>query len=77
MPRYLTFALLMLGFHIPALLVGAAQSNVPPLHVGDLLPQLSGQTLTKNSLELPAPATGKPSVVVFTFSRAAGKDAHL
>jgi hypothetical protein len=37
---------------------------------------MSGKTLTGRSLELPAAATGRPTVVVFSFSRTANKDAH-
>jgi hypothetical protein len=55
----------------------AAQPNAEPLRAGDLFPQLRGQTLTSKSLELPTAACGKPAVVIFSFSRTAGKDARL
>ena len=41
-----------------------------------MFPQLSGQTLTGKSLELPAAAMGKPAVVIFSFSKTAGNDAR-
>jgi hypothetical protein len=55
----------------------AGAADTAPLHTGDLFPQLSGLTLTNKSLELPAVASGKPAVIVFSFSRAAGNDARL
>lgn len=49
----------------------------PPLHPGDLLPSFSGQTLTGKTLQLPAAASGEPAAIVFTFAKAASKDARL
>ena len=57
--------------------VNAAQSNAPPLHVGDVFPQFSGQTFTGKSVTLPATTVDKPAVLVFSFSRKAAKDARL
>ncbi len=54
----------------------AAQAVAAPLHTGEEFPQLSGQSLTGKSLELPSMIAGKPAVVVFSFSRSAGKDAR-
>jgi ATP10 protein len=76
MPRYFTFALLIAGVSMFVPQLGVAQSNAPPLQVGDAFPQISGQTLTGKSLQLPDAAAGKPALVVFSFSRAAGKDAR-
>ncbi len=64
--------LLAAGVLVLARMVAGADA---PLHAGDLFPPFSGQTLTNKALELPA--AGKASVIVFTFSRAAGKDARL
>jgi hypothetical protein len=41
-----------------------------------MFPQFSGQTLTGKSMELPTAAMGKPAVVIFSFSKTAGKDAR-
>jgi ATP10 protein len=46
------------------------------LKIGDLLPKVTGQTLTKAQLELPLAMSGKTAVVMFSFSRAAGNDAR-
>jgi hypothetical protein len=86
MGRHRTFALLVIGFLILVLGVSSGQdqnidqtdhTSATALHVGDPLPQLSGQTLTTKVLELPAAAAGQRAVVVFSFSRTAGKDARL
>lgn len=45
------------------------------LHVGDVLPKFTGQTMTGKSMELPA--SSGPAVAVFSFSRAAGEDSRL
>ena len=76
MPRYSVFVLLM-AFLVSPPLVNAAQPDAGYVRAGDLFPHISGKTLSGRSLELPAAATGKPAVVLFSFSRAAGKDAHL
>jgi hypothetical protein len=57
--------------------IRAAQPTSAPLKPGDTLPQISGQSLTAKPLDLPTTATGKPAVIIFSFSRAAGKDAVL
>jgi hypothetical protein len=44
------------------------------LHIGDALPQISGQTLSGKHLALPADTAGKPAIVEFSFSRTGGKD---
>lgn len=48
-----------------------------PLHLGDALPEISGQTLSGKQLALPAAAAGKPAIVSFSFSKAGGKDSSL
>jgi hypothetical protein len=74
--RALTFALSLTGFLIPALRLQAAPSDASPLQRGQALPQISGQALTGRSLELPAAASGKPAVIIFSFSKTAGNDAR-
>lgn len=79
MPRLL--ALFLVGFLVLAPRVLTSQGNAAPPDAGlrtrEPFPAFSGKTLTGKSLELPAAALGKPAVLVFSFSRAAGKDAHL
>jgi hypothetical protein len=78
MSWHFSFALLIAGitaFAPPA--CAGQQAGASPLHTGDPFPQVSGQTLTNKPLALPAAAAGKPAFVVFSFSRAAGKDARL
>ena len=62
----------------PALqpVANGAPSVATPLHTGEEFSQLSGQTLTGRTLELPSMTAGKPAVVVFSFTRSAGKDAR-
>jgi hypothetical protein len=74
MPRSLWLVLWMAGFL--TLSSTAAQSNASSIGPGQMLPQFSGQSLTGKSLELPTAAGGKPAVVIFSFSRAAGNDAR-
>ena len=77
MPRSLAFTIWMTAFLISALPLHAAQPQAWPLRAGDLFPQCSEQTLTAKLLDLPSAAAGRPALVVFSFSRAAGKDAGL
>jgi ATP10 protein len=74
--RALAFALSLTGFVLPALWLRAAASDASPLQRGQALPQISGPALTGRSIELPAAANGKPAVVIFSFSKAAGNDAR-
>ena len=76
MTRSLALALSMAGVLIPALWLQAAQPDTSAVQPGQMFPQLSGQTLTGKSMELPAAAVGKPAVVIVSFSKAAGKDAR-
>ena len=77
MARYPAFALRIAGFLVATQLVCLAQTEATPLHSGDLFPRLSGQCLSNKSLELPTAAAGKPAVVIFSFSKAAGDDSRL
>jgi len=61
---------------IPALPSLAVQS-VAPLHVGILFPKFSGRTVTDRPVTQPDSPAEKPTVLVFSFSRTAGKDARL
>ncbi|MBV8115087.1 MAG: hypothetical protein JO300_10120 [Silvibacterium sp.] len=67
-PRSILLALLFGLFYSTAAI---AQT---PLHTGDSLPEISGQTLSGKQLTLPADAAGKLAVVSFTFSKTGGKD---
>jgi hypothetical protein len=40
------------------------------------MPSFAGQTLLGKWLDLPAAASGKPAIVIFSFSRASGHDAQ-
>jgi len=63
-----------------ALLAGLAIAATPesaPLHEGDVLPQVGGQTLSGKQLTLPRDTVGKPAVVSFSFSKGGGKDSAL
>jgi ATP10 protein len=77
MPPHSVFVLLMFGLLVLTRSVDAGQPEAGPLHPGELFPTISGITLSGRLLELPAAASGKPAVVIFSFSRTAGKDAHL
>jgi hypothetical protein len=76
MPRYQRLACLIAGLLTLAPLANSAQNGAAP-HPGDPFPQITGQTLTNRSLDLPSAASGKPAVIVFSFTRTAGKDARL
>jgi hypothetical protein len=79
MKRFSTSAAIVLGLLILILTqaVNAGDAAPVPLHVGALFPGFSGQTITGRSLNLPTAAKDKSAVLVFSFSRTAGKDARL
>ncbi len=54
-----------------------AQSAISALNLGDIFPDVSGQALSGASLRLSDVVAGKTSVVVFSFSKSAGKDAQV
>jgi ATP10 protein len=58
------------------LLLAMASTGVP-LHVGDALPVIAGETTSGKTLALPPAAAGKAAILVFSFSRAGGNDAHI
>ena len=68
--------LLALGLSM-MLRAAQAQSATLALNLGDVLPDISGQTPSGGSLRLSDVVAGKTSVVVFSFSKTAGKDARL
>lgn len=61
-----------------ALVAGTArcEGGTSPLKAGDVLPPLAGQTLTGKELGLPSATHGNVVVVIFSFSRAGGRDAR-
>ena len=67
----LAISLFLLSAHSPA------QPGQPYLKPGDILPPLFGQALTGKVLDTASVFGGSPAVVVFSFSRAAGRDAQL
>ncbi len=77
MKRFSIFIAIVIGVLILTRPVHAAHLTTSPLHAGDAFPEFSGQTLTGRSFTLPAAATDKSAVLVFSFSRKAGKDARL
>jgi|SRR5579863_6957266 len=75
MKKYLAPAL-WLAFSIAPPMC-AAQPASAPFKPGDAFPQISGQSLTAKSFDLPAAVAGKPAVILFSFSKTAGKDAAI
>jgi hypothetical protein len=76
MKRFSTSVVLMIALFAVALSANGAHSTTLPLHIGDTFPEFSGRTLTGKSLALPAAGADKFVVLVFSFSRIAGKDAR-
>jgi hypothetical protein len=76
MKRFYTFLSFMIALFAIVSSANAAHSTTSPLHIGDTFPEFSGRTLAGKSLALPATGTDKFAVLVFSFSRAAGKDAR-
>jgi len=71
-----TLLLLALGSCM-MLSAARAQSAKSALNLGDKFPDVSGQTPSGASMRLSEIVTGKTSVVVFSFSKTAGKDAQV
>lgn len=76
MSRNSAFAPRLGGLLAVTSLICVAQITAMRLRSGDLLPQVSGETPTGKTLQLPAAGTGKPMVVVFSFTKTAGVDAR-
>ena len=64
--------LLPIAFSIVSMAATAA-----PLHPGDALPALHGQTLSGTPVELPSAGAGTSRVLVFSFAKAASADSRL
>jgi hypothetical protein len=77
MKRFSISVALAIGLLTSALPVHAAQSVTAPLQVGAVFPKFSGRTVTDRPFALTGSSTDKPTVLVFSFSRTAGKDARL
>jgi hypothetical protein len=54
----------------------AGQPGPSHLKPGDTLPTLTGQTMTGKSLDLPTAIDSSQAVLIFSFSRAGGRDAQ-
>jgi ATP10 protein len=67
----LSISLFLLSAH------SAAQPGQSYLKPGDILPPLAGQALTGKWLDIALVFGDNPAVVVFSFSRAGGRDAQL
>ena len=67
----LAISLFLLSAHSA---VQAGQSYLKP---GNILPPLAGQALNGKWLDIASVSGGNPAVVVFSFSRAGGRDAQL
>ena len=76
MTRHTAFFLYVIGVSTLGTAICGSQSPQKPLHSGDVFPPLTAQALTGKMLELPAMTAEQPVVVVFSFSRTAGKDAQ-
>jgi ATP10 protein len=77
MKRFSQSVAIMIGLLLLTHATSAANTTPAPLHAGTLFPEFSGETLTGRSLTLPTAVAAKPAVLVFSFSRTAGKDARL
>jgi hypothetical protein len=77
MKRLSIFVSIAIALAMSAALILAAQSNMAALQAGSILPTFSGRTVTDRPLSLPGSSREKPTVLVFSFSRTAGKDARL
>jgi hypothetical protein len=67
------------GFSLIVLLLCthcSSQTDPRPLRLGSIMPAISGETLAGSRVDLPSAAAGKPAVVIFSFSRAGGRDAQ-
>ena len=70
------FLALVLGFFVSQGVM-PAQSATPPLQPGATLPDIVGQNLLGSPAHLSTATTGKIAAVVFSFSKAGGKDTEL
>ncbi|MGC1870206.1 MAG: hypothetical protein WA700_04540 [Acidobacteriaceae bacterium] len=77
MTRFSVCIAIAIGLLSPALPLHAAQSIPVLLQVGSVFPTFSGRTVTDHPLTLPESPMSKATVLVFSFSRTAGKDARM
>lgn len=77
MKRFPRCVAMTIALLIPALPLHAAQSLSAPLQVGSVFPAFSGHTITNRPITLPGSPKEKLIVLVFSFSRTAGKDARM
>lgn len=77
MNRFSRCIAMAIGLLTSALPLHAGQLLSAPLQMGSVFPALSGRTVTNRPLTLPGSSMEKPTVLVFSFSRTAGKDARL
>lgn len=77
MKRFSRYIATAIGSLILALPLHAAQSLSAPLRAGSTFPAFTGRTITDHPLTLPTSPMENPTVLVFSFSRTAGKDARL
>lgn len=70
-------ALFALAFGLLSPLLAAQAQSVAALHLGDALPDVIGQNLSGSPAQLSTAVAGKYAVVVFSFSKAGGKDTQL
>lgn len=54
----------------------ASETDVPHLKYGDPFPSITGQTPSGEQIELPGAASGKPAIMILSFSRAGGHDSQ-
>ncbi|MGB8478239.1 MAG: hypothetical protein WCE63_05280 [Acidobacteriaceae bacterium] len=77
MKRFSRCIAVAIGLLTSALSLHAGQPLPAPLQMGSVFPAFSGRTVTNRPLTLPGSSMEKPTVLVFSFSRTAGKDARL
>ena len=77
MKRLFILVTMAIGLAMTAVPSHAAQSVTAPLQAGSIFPTFSGRTVTDRPVTLPGSSMEKPTVLVFSFSRTAGKDARL
>lgn len=76
MKRFFLCIAIVIALLTLALVLHAAQSLSAALQVGSVFPAFSGRTITGSPLTLPGSPLKKHMVLVFSFSRMAGKDAR-
>jgi ATP10 protein len=77
MKRFSKCVAMTIGLLTPALPLHPAQSLPAPLQVGSVFPAFSGRTVTDHPVTLPGSSMEQATVLEFSFSRTAGKDARL